>query len=204
MAQRFWNVYVAIRDKGDLRPEDWDPFITHVRWELRAKASGYGHSINENTEEELLHHIIASVVDGIAKANFDPNRNTFKNWVDGVARNVVRKYLRLHATPRGQEKSLDELLEIDGEWASGGTESPEQVLLDDEAAMMLQTRLRRFQQQYPQYYEVLRLRCFYNLSTEETASYLNEDNANISRRLHRARVKLREMLEIEGGNHDGR
>lgn len=204
MAQRFWNVYVAIRDKGDLRQEDWDPFITHVRWELRAKASGYGHPINENTEEELLHHIITSVVDGVAKANFDPNRNTFKNWVDGVVRNIVRNYLRLRATPRGQEKSLDALLEIDGEWASASTESPDQVLLDDEAAMMLLTTLRRVQQQYPQYYEVLRLRCFYNLSTEETASYLNDDNANISRRLHRARVKLREMLEIEGGNHDGR
>lgn len=199
MAQRFWSVYLAIRDKTDLLAVDFDPFVEHVRWELITKVQGYGATIDEFTTEELLHHIIAEVADGIAKANFDPKRNTFKNWVDGLVRNVVRKYFRFRATPRGQQQSLDELMENDEGW--GRTESsPETLLLDDEAMAQLKRALQRLEREYPQYYEVLRYRCFYELSTEGTAKLLNDDPANISRRLHRARTKLREILEIKGGD----
>lgn len=203
MAQRYWGVYLAIRDKTELDESQFNQFVSHVRWEIRMKSRVYGTSISENDQTELVQHAVAEVVKGIRSAHFDPQQNTFKNWVDGLIRNVLRNFVRFRSSPRGQTQSLEELTETHL-MASGEQWIPEVQAIQHEDLVLCQRALRTLKQEYPRYYQVLWCRCFHELSTEETAKFLNESSPNVSRQLNRARTKLRELLEIEGGIGHGR
>lgn len=196
MAQRYWDVYIAIRDHTDLPPEPFEEYLEHIRWETTIKLKGYAIPFSEDTCEELCARVIAAVVHGITNGNFNPERGTFKNWSDGTVRNVIRKHVRDQSSRQGQHQSWDEVSE-DAEVAATYGLPLEEYLLSSEGVDHIHRALDILEQDFPRDYAVLLFRCFYEQTTSETAAALDMEAAEVSRRLNRARQRLLHTLQAE-------
>lgn len=177
------------------KPEAFDRFVEH----FRAKIFQYSWLMCGHREdaEEVAQDTLLKVFE-----NFDQLREpeAVRSWVLRIAKNYCLMKRRKSQFAPAQELSLDDympVLEGDGEqvklqiadWSS---------LPDDQ---VLQTELRGVLDQaigeLPEIYRVvLLLRDVEELSTEEAAQVLDVNTDVIKTRLHRARLAIRQKLDL--------
>jgi RNA polymerase sigma factor (sigma-70 family) len=140
---------------------------------------------SDHTAEELHQQTWLSVLDHIEK--FDPDSTTggFKAWLFRIATNKANDHWR----SRGREKSATEGLKLvtEGEQPAAGErlESTEQ-----------QVKLKRAIEQLPEAQrQVLMLRYYSNLKFVEIAEMLGCPLNTALGRMHKAVLKLRQLME---------
>jgi RNA polymerase sigma factor (sigma-70 family) len=194
-------------DKSRYRmPEDeFDEFIEHVSFEVRHKMNLYGSTelqLDVHLLEDLIQQSFAEICDSLR--NFNPEQNTFKNWIDGLVLNVVKAYFR----NKKRKQSLDTSLEARGETAEENNDedealktkyfSPEETLLKREKMQFYRKALIKLQKENPKYYQMIYLRCFKNLSPAETAEFVGCSKEDVYRWLNRALDKISDLInELE-------
>lgn len=201
MAQKFWAIYEALRDGTQLKTDDFDKFIYHIQWELEQKHKSFtGQSILQSPQlvEDLKQQICGAVAIGVKRHKFNPDSNTFKNWVDGIVLNTLRNHYSKNKHHREREISLDGLLDAGADWGASEEQEPDLLLIDaeteEERLKLLAKALQILRKGHPKYHQVLYNRYFEERTTAQTAKLLNTDHQDISRTLNRAKGKLSEIV----------
>jgi RNA polymerase sigma-70 factor (ECF subfamily) len=119
---------------------------------------------------------------------------SLSTWIYRIATNASFDHFRRRSTRQAENNySLDEL-EAEGEWVSDGSAaSPEQLADQSEMSSCVQRFIRRLP---PDYRAALVLHDLQGLKNREIAEVLNVPLSTVKIRLHRARTKLREELNI--------
>jgi RNA polymerase sigma factor (sigma-70 family) len=186
MSQKYFPIYTAIKAGHDPDEHLWNDLIAHCRCEVNRRISHYHFSLLAN--EAAVDRIIYDFIGELAKAvqNFDPNRTTFKTYVNGILDKMVIKSAK-DINKRRREKNL----EIE-EYCmkQDETNDPEKITLikeDIEELNQIMDQLTRTQ------YEVVKLRLKVELSTEETAEQLGIPPKIVSNRLNKALERIRTL-----------
>jgi RNA polymerase sigma factor (sigma-70 family) len=208
VAQRFWGVYQSLMDKTRMPEDELDEFIEHVRFEVQHKVNFYG-STELQQDIHLLENLVQESFAEICESlhNFNPEQNTFKNWVDGLVMNVVKEYFR----NKKRKQSLDISLEAKGE-TTGEIDaedealvtkyfSPEETLFKKEKMRYYRKSLIKLQKENPKYYQMIYLRCFQNLTPAETAEFVGCSKEDVYRWLNRALDKISDLITQLEENH---
>ncbi|WP_241716784.1 sigma-70 family RNA polymerase sigma factor [Sulfoacidibacillus ferrooxidans] len=200
MASSFFPIYVVLRDGTTPNEQEFNQFLYHIRLEVSQKYRGYTGSwlSNDNyLHEDLFQQALAEISSGIHKGNFNPEMSTFKNWVDGLVHNTIRKHFARQKNQQN-EQSLEQLVEDGGQWVDDMESTPEELLLKNHDVTIVRKAMKILYRKHLKYFQVLYCRAFHELSTSETAKLLGTTTHDISRTLNRAKEKLREIiLEIE-------
>jgi len=126
--------------------------------------------------------------------NFE-GRAKFSTWLTRIAIYEAlaraRRHRRLHPLETSDKSMADKVSTLES-----ATPSPERLAYDRELSAVLKKAILRL----PEHYRlVFRMRVIENMSTAESASYLNLSEATIKVRLHRARAFLRKELNAHVG-----
>lgn len=201
VAQRFWGVYQSIinRTNFPMPPDELMELRDHIRDELLQKFRYYG-STDLQTDvhllENLLHECYAEISESIG--NFNPELNTFKNWIDGLILNIVRSYFRIK-----KKRSLEVFMttEVNDEGDSEDLELWGQYFSTEETALRKE-RLKYFRKamvvllkKFPRYHRVIYLRCFKSYSSKDAAEIMGCTIEEIYRWLNRALIKLEKCID---------
>jgi len=205
VALNFGNIYLALRDGTTPSEHEFDEFIDHIRSEITQKYKRYTGiwlANNDLLHEDLFQQALLEISGGIHKGNFNPEVNTFKNWLDGLVQNTIRKHFA-HQKKHQREQSLERLVEDGIQWTDDFEPTPEESLLKNQDVSLVRKAMRVLYQKHFKYYQVLYSRVFNGLSTPETAHLLGTTNQDISRTLNRAKEKLREIImDTEASVHN--
>jgi len=207
LAQRFWGVYQSIINKSDfpMPVDELTELKDHIRYELLQKFRYYGSSDLQRDVhllEDLLHECYAEISESIC--NFNPDFNTFKNWVDGLILNRVRSYFRLKKKRSLEISMITEVndegdLEDIGLW--GKYFSPEESVLQKERLKYFHKAMVLLLKKFPKYHQVIYLRCFKSYTSKEAAEVMECSIEDIYRWLNRGLLKLEDLMEeIETSN----
>jgi RNA polymerase sigma-70 factor, ECF subfamily len=132
--------------------------------------------------EDVTHDCFLSLIK--SPANFDPSRAELRTYLFAAARNLSFKHLR----PSGAEVTLEELT---AEPKGPDREQPLRQLLDEELSAQVQKAVASLP---PLQREALVLFEYEELSLAEIALITGTETGVVKSRLHRARVKLRQLL----------
>jgi len=132
--------------------------------------------------EDVTHDCFLSLIK--SPARFDPSRAELRTYLFAAARNLSYKHLR----PTGAEVTLDDLTT---EPSGPDTEQPLRQLLDEELSAQVQRAVASLP---PLQREALVLFEYEELSLAEIALVTGAETGVVKSRLHRARVKLRQLL----------
>lgn len=134
-------------------------------------------------------------------ANFIPEDNTFKNWVDGLVQNVVKTHFR----NKKNKQSHDVSIEMIGDLNKRIDVHEDTLLLtkyfSPEESMLKKEKLRYYQKaivillkDYPSYHLVIYYRCFLGLSPASAAEHIGCSVEDVYRKLNRGLNKLEEII----------
>lgn len=132
--------------------------------------------------EDVTHDCFLSLIK--SPARFDPSRAELRTYLFAAARNLSFKHLR----PSGAEVTLEELT---AEPKGPDREQPLRQLLDEELSAQVQKAVASLP---PLQREALVLFEYEELSLAEIALITGTETGVVKSRLHRARVKLRQLL----------
>jgi RNA polymerase sigma-70 factor (ECF subfamily) len=132
--------------------------------------------------EDVTHDCFLSLIK--SPARFDPSRAGLRTYLFAAARNLSYKHLR----PSGSEVTLDDLTT---EPSGPDREQPLRQLLDEELSAQVQRAVASLP---PLQREALVLFEYEELSLAEIALVTGAETGVVKSRLHRARVKLRQLL----------
>jgi RNA polymerase sigma-70 factor (ECF subfamily) len=174
-------------------PEAFDRFVGSFRsriFQYSMLTCGQREDAEEVAQDTLL-----KVFESFGQLR-DPEH--VRSWVFRIARNACLMKRRKSVFAPAQEVSLDERLTAPegGELAfqiAGGSEPPDARVLRGELREALQQAISGLPEMYR---SVLLLRDIEELSTGETAQVLELSADVVKTRLHRARVALREKLNL--------
>lgn len=203
MAQRFWGVYQSLLDKAafSIPDEELSELREHVKNELFQKFRYYG-SRELQTDLHLHENLIQECFAEICRclANFKPDQNTFKNWVDGLILNVVKTYFRNKKLKQSLDVPMEAEVNVDNEeeenreiW--GKYFSVEETILRKEKLRYYRQAMQKLLIKHPKFYQVIYYRCFQGLSATETSTEMNCSIADVYRWLNRALLKLNELID---------
>jgi len=128
-------------------------------------------------------------------------RSALGTWLYRIATNEALMMLRRQKVvitsldDVGESQRMDEIVQNRNAW----NRDPGQVMLDNELRVQLETALMRIPESLR---VVFVLREMHGLSTLETAEALELNENAVKVRLHRARLKLRELLAAYMIRHD--
>jgi RNA polymerase sigma factor (sigma-70 family) len=201
MAQRFWGVYQSIINNADFRMpvDELTDLRDHIRDELLQKFRYYGSSdlqTDVHLLEDLLHECYAEISESIG--NFNPEINTFKNWIDGLILNRVRTYFR-DRKKRSVEISMETQVNDEGDLEDlelwGKYFSTEETALRKEKLKYYQKAMVILFKKFPKYHQVIYLRCFKSYSAKISAEIMGCTTEDIYRWLNRALIKLEKFID---------
>lgn len=173
-------IYQALRSGSKPPPEIWDEFTGHCTSEFISKLKRYGHKIDDFTIiSDLVSDLMVKIMTNIKKGTFDPDRATFKNYVDGIILNMIKKYFEKQ---KKESEGLNKYKEhIEFTSLVSGEERSDEV---EELLEFLKENLSIHE------YTVVYYRVYKELSVEETAKRLGKTNQQISRTLSKVKTKI--------------
>jgi RNA polymerase sigma factor (sigma-70 family) len=201
MAQRFWGVYQSILNKStfSMPLDELTDLQDHIRNELLQKFRYYGSpdlQADVHLLEDLSHECYAEIAESIG--NFNPEFNTFKNWIDGLILNRVRSYFRLKKN-RSLEILKTAKVNDDGELEEpelwGQYFSAHETVLRKERLKYYRKAMAVLLKKFPKYHQVIYLRCFKSYSSYDAAEVMGCTVEEIYRWLNRAILKLEILIE---------
>ncbi|MGQ7890642.1 sigma-70 family RNA polymerase sigma factor [Paenibacillus sp. WC2504] len=165
----------------------WNEFCLHCRFEAfrRFNFHKFSDIVNPHLLDRIVHELIGELY--FAVQRFDPNRSTFKTYVNGIIDHMVlneaKQYMR-----RKRHKELE--IHQFSEKLAAPNGDPEEVIILEETITEL---YQMFQQLTTQQYQVCKLRYVDGFSTEETALSLGITKERVSNRLEKAKKKLEKI-----------
>lgn len=135
--------------------------------------------------EELMEDTFVRLY--VRKPHFS-EKSSFKTWLYAIGRNIAREYIRKNIKDRCS--SLENLPEL-----TDGIYSTEAKILHDERHVALHAALKRLK---PEYYRVLWLCYFEDLTSDEIAKVMHKSRNNTFVYIHRAKKALKDEMEKEG------
>jgi RNA polymerase sigma-70 factor (ECF subfamily) len=168
---------------------------------LRGNRDAYGELVKtyQNPLYNSMIHIVCSPVDAedivqeafvkaLLKLHQFERRRSFYTWLYRIATNLALRHLRY----ANQESSLDLQREFHGHETIDESESPEEKIMREEQATGLLAALAELDADQR---AVLILREFEGCDYQTIGTILELKPGTVRSRLHRARTKLREVLE---------
>jgi RNA polymerase sigma-70 factor (ECF subfamily) len=138
--------------------------------------------------EDAEDAVQSAFLDALRHLDGFEGRSRFSSWLTSIALNAA--FMRLRASRRRSENSLDEIFERE---SGAGFQlfevrpNPEQEYSAREVRTLLNKALRRLR---PIYAEVLHIRDVQDISAREAAQILGVPIGTVKARLHRARTQL--------------
>jgi len=203
MTQRFWGVYQSLMNKAtySMPEEELMDLRDHIKNELFQKFRFYG-SRDLQTDIHLHENLIQECFAEICRClvNFQPNLNTFKNWIDGLILNVVKTQFRIKQRKLSRDVSMATEVNVNDEGEEdseiwGQYFSTEETVLRKEKLRYYRQAMQILLKKNPRFYRVIYYRCFQGLSTTETSIEMDCSIADVYRWLNRALLKLNELIE---------
>lgn len=92
---KFHNVYLALSNKEAPPDDEWNSFLAHCLWEFKTKLKRYNRP-DLAQDKLLLDDMMGNLMFEILKSipRYDTERSTFKNYVDQIILNLIRRYFR--------------------------------------------------------------------------------------------------------------
>jgi len=144
--------------------------------------------------EDAEDAVQTAFLDAFRNLNGFHGRSRFSSWLTRIAMNAA--FMRLRASRRKRETSLDEAAETGDAWARfhpvETRPNPEHEYLSKEGRVLLARGLKRLR---PLHVEVVQLCSLQELSAKETARILELPVGTVKARLHRARTKLTQHVQ---------
>jgi RNA polymerase sigma factor (sigma-70 family) len=202
---KYQNIYQYILhpDEQTLTIEEWKEFnsdcmdmiaINYRKLKMPREDLASNLYIVEETHCHLLEIINKKI------HTYNPEKATFKTWMNGYIRNIVREFsnryypfngdISFSALNKDSDIDIFDLL-----LSSPENEQPDQLLLFKEAQETLKVALEKLPSSQ---YKVLYYRCFKGFSVEKTAELMNTKKERISNILNKARERLKIHLEEMG------
>lgn len=126
----------------------------------------------------------------------DVTRVTFCAYLSRAARNIARDLLGRRRARTVVGADCDDVAPAAG-WGASLGDGPQDALLRKERDAALRAALERLAAEQPPAAAILRARFFEGLSYPEIARRLGVEPKQVHLRAHRARTRLREMLETQ-------
>lgn len=206
MAERFEGVYESLVDPKThpMPPDEFREFIRHIKSEVISKCTRFSNfdwredpSLVEDMAQQVCMEICSSI------HRFERSLGTFKNWVDSIALNTVRGYIR-NQIRKPSPVSLDNMVEQERNVSDDllMSVSPELMVLKKEKRKLLGKLMVRLHKNNSNYYQALYYRSYCGMSAEDTAAEMNCDIDSVYRLTNRALEKLRKWVR-ESDTQDG-
>ena len=153
--------------------------------------------------EDLVQETFLAAVRGAE--NFE-GRSSVRTWLVGILKNKIIDYIRKKSRTEKHEVAMDDPEEMQrnfnslGIWTSflsNWAKSPDKALEDQELFAVLEKCIQKLPGKAK---EVFLLRTFEQIDSEEICNVLNISSSNLWVLLHRARLKLRDCIEMNWAN----
>jgi len=157
---------------------------------------------NKATAEELVQDTWLVVVEGLG--SFE-NRSSFKTWLFRILTNkaITRAQREARSVPESSLRGVDDLpvsldtrFDPNGNWlippSAWGVDTPEEIVSRDETLAVVSKTIGEMPSTHSM---VIMLRDKEGWTSEEVCEFLNLSEANQRVILHRARAKVRDVLE---------